>query len=120
MRNSKFDETTFWYDEGWGIQEGSYGDFVREYADETTTPNGVAPSFHVRGKQLWTWGVNGNSPKIWRQFSSEEEAEFALLETFEEDMNNEINRIVCYGDSEQEVLDELAEREIELDDSMSN
>lgn len=45
------------------IREMSYGDLVREYADETTSPRGVGPRFHIRNeRELWTWGRTVISP----------------------------------------------------------
>lgn len=52
------------------------------YIDETTTPNGVAPRLHVRGKNVWTWGHGGNFPNLVREFDTEEEARAALEDTF--------------------------------------
>lgn len=52
------------------------------YIDITTTPLGVAPRYHTRDNELWTWGVQGNFPKKVKEFATEEEAQTALEETF--------------------------------------
>lgn len=58
------------------------------YIEMTTAPTGNAPKFHVRGAELWTWGVRGNSPRLVRSFDTEDEAIEALEETFYEDFLN--------------------------------
>jgi hypothetical protein len=58
------------------------------YIDMTTTPNGIAPRFHVRGNELWTWGAFGAHPELVDVFSSEKEAVLALETTFVYDFVN--------------------------------
>lgn len=55
------------------------------YIDETTTPLGVAPRYHVRGNELWTWGTGGNNPRRVQCCATEQEAQEALDETFYQD-----------------------------------
>lgn len=50
-----------------------------EHAELTTTPEGVSPRYHVRGTDLWSWGVNGNTLSRVFEFDTVEEAEHALL-----------------------------------------
>lgn len=62
-----------------GIISGTLADMCRRYADETTTPEGIAPRMHIRGTELWTWGVSGNNPALVATFKTDEEAKHALL-----------------------------------------
>ena len=55
------------------------------YIDETTTPYGIGPRFHLRDNELWNWGHAGNHPRLVRKYESEEEAQQALEATFEYD-----------------------------------
>jgi len=73
------------------------------YIDETTTPAGVAPRFHVRGTELWTWGKNGNNPRCVNKYDSAEEAEDALEDTFLYDFWNcsEILAFTVRADAEK-------------------
>ena len=36
------------------------------WMDETTTPHGIGPRLHLRGNEVWTWGVGGNNPRMLR------------------------------------------------------
>ena len=63
------------------IIEGPISSF-RGFIEETTTPRGVAAKYHVRGDQLWTWGHQGNFPKMVSQHESEAEAVDALEDGF--------------------------------------
>lgn len=67
--------------DGFKIIEAPIRDFSG-YIDETTTPHGVAPRYHVRGNELWTWGHQGNFPRRISIHDTEEEAELELEETF--------------------------------------
>lgn len=58
------------------------------YIDETTTPHGIAPRFHTRGTELWTWGHNGNDPHRVDTYDTKAEAEEALEDTFYYDFWN--------------------------------
>lgn len=58
------------------------------YIEQTTTPHGVAPKYHLRGNQLWTWGHAGNFPKMVRGYETEQEATEGLEETFWHDFSN--------------------------------
>lgn len=55
---------------------------VDGYIDKVMTPHGVAPRFHVRGKELWTWGFGGMYPHIVKAFATKAEAQTALDDNF--------------------------------------
>jgi hypothetical protein len=63
--------------EGQGIIEGPIRSFTG-YIEETTTPLGVLPKIHVRGRELWTWGHKGQFPRMLDRFESEEMAVAAM------------------------------------------
>lgn len=75
------------------LESITYKDYLREYgADETTTPNGVAPRYFVQenefdGEIRWEiryWGPGGNrSNYSGTFFDNEEDAILALYEGFE-------------------------------------
>lgn len=120
---NKFEQKVFWLNFDNEIEETTYGDMVREFADETTTPNGVAPRMHVRENEeegtyeLWSWGVQGNNPSFVRSFDTEEEANYALYETFEADMNEQDQYVVFYNDDKEALKKELKELEEERNDN---
>lgn len=62
------------------IEETTIGE-MDGYIDQTTTPYGIGPRFHVRGTEVWTWGHNGNCPALVEAFETEAEAE-ARIEEF--------------------------------------
>lgn len=62
------------------IEQITLRELCLEFADETTTPNGINKRFHLReGVELWTWGAGGNNPALVETFDSEEEADHALM-----------------------------------------
>jgi len=63
-------------------------DYFKDFAEETTTPRGIGPVMHVRGNELWTWGFQGNHPKLVEEFDTEEEALDALYLSFKYDCEN--------------------------------
>lgn len=73
---SKLDQVVFLI-EGGEIIESKIRD-LDGFIDETTTPHGVAPRFHVRENQLWMWGYAGNNPRMVREFDTEAEAVEAM------------------------------------------
>lgn len=92
MTRAQLQATVYLIDEN-GVYPTTYKDYLREYgADETTTPKGVAPRYHIREKededgnpvfQIWTWGVGGNNPRYTReQYDNEDDAELALYGYF--------------------------------------
>lgn len=83
---SKLDQVVYIIEEG-KVVESAIRD-MDGYIDETTTPRGVGPRFHTRGNELWTWGHQGNFPKMVQAFDTEEDAEEALEETFYQDFWN--------------------------------
>ena len=70
------------------IEAASLADVCKQYADTTTTPAGVATRFHVRGNELWTWGVGGNDPALVERFDTNGEASHSLLLSFLYDLEN--------------------------------
>lgn len=73
-----FDKTVFALGDT-SIQEHRLRDLAVEWADETTTPLGVAPRMYTDGAELRTWGHGGNNDTIVCEFETEAEAEHALL-----------------------------------------
>lgn len=59
------------------VVETTIGD-CSGYIEMTTTPLGVAPCYHTRGNELWTWGHQGNFPRKVGEFETDEEAEIEL------------------------------------------
>jgi hypothetical protein len=109
MRNTKmseFQKTVFVVRDN-EVEEITFGSLVREFADETTSPNGVAPRFFYDGNEeegydANTWGVGGNNRRdLDIHFDTEEEAEEWLLNTFEHDMDNS-SESVYFFDTEEE------------------
>lgn len=41
--------------------KGTYGELVREFADETTTPNGVASRYHIRECHYCIYEIDGKT-----------------------------------------------------------
>jgi hypothetical protein len=80
---SKLDETVFVIEND-EIVECKISD-LDGYIDITTTPRGVAPRLHLRDNELWSWGVQGNSPYKIREFETEEQAQEALEDRFADD-----------------------------------
>jgi hypothetical protein len=118
MKN-KFEKNVWWVNFDNKIEEINYGELVEMFADETTTPNGIAPRYHIRENKeygtfdLWTWGVQGNNPKFVKDFNTEKEANYALYETFELDMLGNEQYSVTYADTKKE-LEELLEDFVNL------
>ena len=83
-----FDRVVFFVNDDLEIESETFGTLCRKYADETTTPHGVAPRYHTRGKELWSWGAGGNNPYKVEAFDTEEEAEHALMLSFMHDFAN--------------------------------
>src|ERR1035437_5464752 len=101
------------------VEEMTFGSLVREFADETTSPNGVAPRFFYDGNEeegydAYTWGVGGNNRRDLNiHFTTEEEAEEWLLNTFEHDMENSSEN-VDYFDTEEEAEELIISRNAEI------
>ena len=87
----------------------------REWAQETTTPAGLAPVFHLRGNELWCWGPMGAARKMVMEFDTKEQAEHALLLSFKYDLDNMDDTTGYYSSKEEaeEYLAELLEAEEE-------
>lgn len=85
MTTSKLDEPV------WLIEDNKIVETTpREcggYIEEMATPHGVAPVYHVEGKELRRWRVDGRSVVV-TTFDSEAEAQEALEETFINDFWN--------------------------------
>lgn len=58
------------------------------YIDETTTPFGIGPRYHIRDQELWSWGHGGNNPRMVSEHGSPAEALDALEKTFAYDFWN--------------------------------
>ena len=88
---NKFDQVVFIV-EGYEVIETSIRDFDRNfdghYIEETTTPRGVGAVLHVRGAELWSWGHQGNFPRLVRAYDTEAEAIEALEDSFAYDFWN--------------------------------
>ena len=67
--------------DGMYLPSGERIDFI----DETSTPIGIGPRYHVRGNELWSWGHQGNFPRKIREYETEAEAQEALEDTFADD-----------------------------------
>ncbi len=80
---SKIDQVVFVV-KGGEIIEGPIRSFGG-YIDETTTPYGVDARYHVRGNELWTWGVGGSNARMIGAYGTEAEAVEALEDTFAHD-----------------------------------
>lgn len=83
---SKLDTIVYLIENG-AVVESSIRD-LSNYIDETTTPHGIAPRYHTRGTELWTWGHQGNDPHMVCAYDTEAEAEEALEDTFAHDFWN--------------------------------
>lgn len=87
-KQQDFNKIVFIINDDQEIEEHNYGSLCRECADETCSPRGAEPRFHVRGNELWTWGPGGQNPVLVEEFETEAEAEHALLISFEYDLHN--------------------------------
>ena len=130
MTNQKLEEKVYRIFDG-KIEEITYKELLRDHADETTTPNGVAPRFHIRlndeaaqaehdngnrsaeiagGYQLWSWGTGGNNPFFTgKDFDTEAEAELALYDTFVYDLEKSDCSWSFYKSQLEEILKEMEE-----------
>lgn len=74
------------------IESITYRDYLHSYgSDETTSPIGIAPRLHIREVnvngseapqyQLWTWGINGNNPRLISTHETTEDAESDLYDS---------------------------------------
>jgi len=86
-----------------GIEEHDLESISREYADVTTTPQGVAPRNYVDGNELRTWGHRGNNEALEFDFETNEQAEHGLLLSHLYDLEHDINApTVFYARAEAE------------------
>ena len=86
----KFKQIVYVYRDG-EIITMTYGELVRDYADQTTSPIGVMPRIHKREHEsgqyeVWTWGVLGQNPAKITTFDNEEEADLFIYNTYEADL----------------------------------
>jgi hypothetical protein len=87
-----------------GIEEHDLESLSREYADETTTPQGVAPRMYVEDNELRTWGCGGNNEALVEQFETSEQAEHALMLSYLYDLEHDVNApTVFYSRADAEV-----------------
>ncbi len=90
------------------IEQITLRELCLEFADETTTPNGINKRFHLReGVELWTWGVNGKNPAMVEAFDSEEEADHALMLCHRFDLLNGDDNPIVYN-TKAEAIAEIA------------
>lgn len=80
---SKLDQVVYVIEDG-KIIESRIRD-LDGYIEETTTPRGVGPRYHVRENELWTWGHQGSLPALIRAYDTEAEAQEALEDSFADD-----------------------------------
>lgn len=50
----------------------------------TTSPRGVEPIIHRRGREIWTWGLDGQFPRMLDEFDTEDEAQSRLDQEYAE------------------------------------
>ena len=101
------------------VVEHTLSDLCEDYADETTTPHGVMPRFHVRDNELWDWGFDGHHPRQVYVFDTEEEAEHALNLVHKYDLYTGDNNPIVYdnrAEAESALRDLLADEVEELPD----
>lgn len=117
------------------VVETNLYDHVMGSVDETTSPVGVMPRFHIRhgemfystdlhgrlrttinkeGKfEVWSWGVLGNNPRFIEEFETEEQAEDWLFQrVFEVDFMQDDQRDTSYYHSKDEANKVLHERHL--------
>jgi len=109
MTTKELEQQVFWLFNS-KIVEGTFRELLDEARDETTTPNGVAPRYHIRltdeaaqaehdngdnkatinnGYELWSWGIAGNHPyNTGLVFDTYADAELALYDTFKIDLES--------------------------------
>lgn len=91
------------------IEKLTYSEYLRQFGgDETTTPNGVAPRHHVRGKKLCTWGARGNNFKVVQKFETKKEAKKELLLIWENNVS-EASEYRYFATSKKDLYHYLAE-----------
>lgn len=89
---SKLDQVVFIIDNGQIVETPIRA--LDGYVEETTTPRGVAPVYHIRENELWSWGHAGNFPRMIRAYDSEAEAIEALEDSFAHDFwNSEVSAL---------------------------
>ena len=96
---SKLDQVVYTIENG-QIVECTLRDFVDGSIDETTTPHGIGPRYHLRGLDLWTWGHAGNNPCCINTFDTEADAIAALEDTFAADVWNNPELVDLFPDRE--------------------
>lgn len=113
--DNKFEKYVYWFNFDNKPERIKYSELVETFADETTTPKGVGARIHIRENKeygtfdLWTWGHQGNNPAYIRSYDTEEEANYALYETFEIDMLEQDQYPLIYANTEEELIKQLLE-----------
>lgn len=100
FESEDFTRAVFTIEDG-EVVEHILSDLCRDYADETTSPRGVEPRFHLRGTELWTRGVGGQNPDLVMACDSEEEAVHALYLSFRYDLISGDNNPIVYNTREE-------------------
>ena len=99
-----FEKTVYTIGES-GIEEHELGDIATQYADMTTTPQGVAPRMYVEGTDLRTWGTGGSNEALVNQFATSEQAQHALLLCHLYDLDNDFDApVVFFSREDAEVV----------------
>lgn len=97
------------------IEKTILRDLCDEHAEVTTSPIGIAPTFHLRGNELWTWGVQGNHPELIERFETPDEAEGALYSVYLYELTVK-DECPIYFDTLEEAEADLAEFLLELEE----
>jgi len=124
MKIEELTQPVYLIGDNYQIEETTYGQYLRDYgADETTSPNGIAPRIHIRqiehapsdgnyciSYEIWSWGVSGNHPRYTgTSFDTEEEAQMHLFDVFESNIaNGKGDTTSCYY-SKEEVMESIAD-----------
>lgn len=112
ISTDRFSQTVFVVTDDNRIEEHTLADLCHEYAETTTSPNGVTAKLHLRGTELWTWGHMGQSPRRLDEFATEEEAEAALLGALYDELTTDGNlRAPEWFRSRAEAETEVRDRE---------
>lgn len=84
-----FDRTVYTVTDDREVESHTLGELCRQYADTTTTPEGVGPRAHIRNDtELWAWGTGGQDRKLVYTFQTKEQAEHGLLLSWRWDLTN--------------------------------
>lgn len=113
-KEGNFKRTVFTVNDNLEIVEHVLGELCRAYADYASTPHGMAPRYHTRGRELWTWGAGGNAPELVSECKNKAEAEHWLLLFFKSNLQNACDGPAVFDTREEaeEWLREYLEEEL--------